>query len=547
MSGKISALVRRLRSSVMAIMVVAGGSASAQVVASAPISSSPAAVSSQLSRIDQVVARGPFRSDWRSLAAYRVPDWYRDAKFGIFIHWGVYSVPAFGSEWYSRNMYVPGEPAFEHQRSVFGPQSTHGYKDFISRFNGSKFDPVAWVELFKRSGARYVVPVAEHCDGFAMYDSSITRWNAARMGPKRDVVGDVAKAARAAGIHFGLSSHRAEHWWWYGQAPAGSDVWNPAYADLYGPAASRTLDGVAASVEPDPNHLEQWLPPSKAFLDDWLARTGEAVERYRPEFVYLDWWVNQPAFAPYLQRLAAYYYDNSSHHGIAPVLAYKEEAFPAGAALFDVERGRLDALRLLPWQTDTSISIKSWGYVENDRYRTADSLVATLVDVVSKNGNLLLNVGPRADGTIPEPEVAVLKQIGEWLAVNGEAIYDTRPWVMFGEGPTRNATGSLKEGDDPRYTPADIRFTTRGRTLYALGLARAADGKMLIRVLYRGTPYAPPVSRVRLLGSGVPVDWNQQADGLHLTLPKAAANPAMPFAIRIEFAAPKGAANYSTK
>jgi len=545
MSGKSADVVRRIRSSFTAMAVVAA-LAVAPAAASPSVSSYPAAVSAQLGRIDRAIARGPFRANWQSLAAYRVPDWYRDAKFGIFIHWGVYSVPAFGTEWYSRNMYVPGDPAFDHHRAVFGPQSTYGYKDFIPRFDGSKFDPSAWIALFKRSGARYVVPVAEHCDGFAMYASDISRWNAARMGPKRDVVGEVARAARAAGLHFGLSSHRAEHWWWYGQAPAGSDVWNREYADLYGPAAPRTLQGVSTSVEPDPNHLEQWLPPSKAFLDDWLARTGEAVEKYRPEFVYLDWWVNQPAFAPYLQRLAAYYYDSSARRGALPVLAYKEEAFPAGTALFDVERGRLDALRLLPWQTDTSISTQSWGYVENDRYRTAESLIATLADVVSKNGNLLLNVGPRADGTIPDQEATVLRHIGDWLSVNGEAIYDTRPWVMFGEGPTRVATGSLKEGGDPAYTPADIRFTARGKTLYAIGLARPADGKMLIRVLYRGNPYAPPLSEVRLLGSGASVSWNQQADGLHIALPKDAANPTMPFALRIAFAAGEGAIDHST-
>jgi alpha-L-fucosidase len=511
-----------------------------------PISTSAAAVQAQLDRIDREIARGPFRPDWQSLAGYRIPDWYRDAKFGIFVHWGVYSVPAFGSEWYSRNMYVPGNPAFTYQRAVYGDQSSHGYKDFIAQFRGEKFDPAAWVALFKRAGARYVVPVAEHCDGFAMYDSAITRWNAAKMGPKRDVVGEVAAATRAAGLHFGLSSHRAEHWWWYGQAPADSDVWNPAYADLYGPAAPRTLAGVDPAAEPDPNHLEQWLPPSKAFLDDWLARTGEAIEKYQPEFVYLDWWINQPAFAPYLQRLAAYYYDDAAQKGFGPVLTYKEEAFAPGTAVFDIERGRLDALRLLPWQTDTSVSVNSWGYVQDDHYRTASSLIATLVDVVSKNGNLLLNVGPKADGTIPAPIVTVLGQMGNWLAVNGEAIYGSRPWVMFGEGPTRNAVGSLQEGGDPRYTPADIRFTTQGSTLYAMGLARPADGQALIRTLYRGNPYAGPVASVRLLGSDAAVRWTQQVDGLHVALPATGGDAAMPYTLRIEFGARSGVAAGAT-
>lgn len=507
--------------------------------AGAQTSTHPEAVASQLSRMDQEVRTGPYKATWRSLAGYKVPEWFRDAKFGIFIHWGVYSVPAFGTEWYSRNMYVPGNAAFTYHRNVYGDQSKAGYKDFIPKFTGAKFDPIAWVALFRKAGARYVVPVAEHCDGFAMYDSAITRWNAAAMGPKRDVVGEIAGATRAAGLHFGLSSHRAEHWWWYGPAPKNSDVFDPAYADLYGPAASRTPPGVDPTIEPDPNHLEQWLPPSKAFLDDWLARSGEAIEKYNPEFVYMDWWINQPAFTPYLQRLAAYYYNAAQRRGAGPVLTYKEEAFPAGSALFDMERGRLDALRLLPWQTDTSISIDSWGFVQDDHFRSADSLIATLVDVVAKNGNLLLNVGPRADGSIPEPAQKILGQIGDWLSVNGEAIYGTRPWLLFGEGPTRNAVGSLKEGADPRYTPADIRFSTKGDTLFAMGLARPSDGAVTIRSLYRGNPYVAPVARVQLLGSTASVAWQQGADGLHVRIPVG--TPATPYALRITFARPASA------
>lgn len=526
-------------SCIMLACALAGGTALAAPAGAQPgISSDPKAAAAQIARMDREVAGGRFKADWSSLANYRVPEWYRDAKFGIFVHWGVYAVPASGSEWYSRNMYVPGHADFVHQRATYGDQSVAGYKDFIPQFRGQRFDPAAWMALFKHAGARYVVPVAEHCDGFSMYGSAINRWNAVAMGPQRDVVGEIAKAARAANLHFGLSSHRAEHWWWYGQAPAGSDVWNPAYADLYGPASPRTLPGSDASAEPDPNHLEQWNPPSKAFLDDWLARTGEVIEKYNPEFVYLDWWINQPAFAPYLQRLAAYYYDSAARRGVGPVLAYKEEAFPAGSALFDIERGRLDALRLLPWQTDTSVSINSWGYVENDKYRTAASLVATLADVVSKNGNLLLNVGPKADGTIPAEAARVLDEIGGWLSVNGEAIYGTRPWVMFGEGPTRNAVGSLKEGGDPTYTPADIRFTTRDGRLYALGLAHPADGAVRIGVLYAGNPYAPPVKAVHLLGSTAPLAWRQEKDGLHVTLPATGAKADMPYALRIEFSPP---------
>ena len=321
----------------------------------------------QLAQVDARVARGPFAASWRSLAAYQVPTWFRDAKFGIFIHWGVFSVPAFNNEWYSRNMYVKGSAPYEYHRAVYGPQAKFGYKDFIPRFTMAKFDPDAWADLFVRAGARYVVPVAEHSDGFAMYDSKFTLWDAARMGPKRDVIAALEKAVRARGLRFGVSSHRAEHWWWYHEGTEyASDVDDPRYAGLYGPAEPMHLPGDDTTGEPDPSHLERWLPPSQPYVDDWLARSTELVDDYHPDFIYFDWWINQPAFAPDLKRMAAYYYDVAAarHQGV--VLTYKLEAFPPGAAVLDIERGKLDALRLLPWQSDTSVSINSWGYVKDD-------------------------------------------------------------------------------------------------------------------------------------------------------------------------------------
>ena len=494
---------------------------------------SNARVKAQLEHAQAEAAGGPFTADWDSLGSYRVPEWFRDAKFGIFVHWGIYSVPAFGNEWYPRNMYIQGSAAFKHHVEAYGPQSKFGYKDFIPEFRAERFDPDAWVDLFARAGARYVVPVAEHCDGFPMYNSGITDWNAAKLGPKRDVVGELAASIRKRGLHFGASSHRAEHWWWYdGGMQFESDVQDQRYSAIYGPAMPRNLPGDDLSQEPDPNHLETWLPPDKAFLDDWLARSTEIVDKYHPDFLYFDWWIGQPAFQPYLKRFAAFYYNQAAQRKQRVVLTYKQNDFPENAAVLDIERGKLDSIRLLPWQTDTSVSIHSWGYVKNDEYRDAKSLIGELVDVVSKNGNLLLNVGPRADGTIPEETQRVLMQIGAWLRVNGEAIYQTRPWLLYGEGPTKVASAAMNT-DRQEFTPQDIRFTTHGDVLYAIALGWPTTGELRIHSLWKGTPYLPgPVCSVRLIGTDTPTPWSQEGDGLHIHLPPRAPDEPV-FAFRI--------------
>jgi alpha-L-fucosidase len=503
--------------------------------ATLPAQDVTAKVQRQLAAVRAEDQRGPFKSDWNSLAAYRTPEWFQDAKFGIFLHWGVYSVPAFGNEWYSRNMYVPGNKAFEHHVATYGPQSKFGYKDFIPMFKAEHFDPNAWVDLFAKAGARYVVPVAEHCDGFAMYDSQFTSWDAAKMGPHRDIVGELATATRARGLRFGASSHRAEHWWWYGLGHTfDSDVNDPRYVGLYGPAAKMALPGaVDDTKEPNPSHFEQWLPPDRAFLEDWLARSTEIVDKYHPEFIYFDWWDGQPEFQPYLQQFAAYYYNRSAQRGEHPVLTYKIEAMPANTATLDIERGKMDALRLLSWQTDTSVSIHSWGYAEHDEYRTSQSLIQQLVDTVSKNGNLLLNVGPKSDGTIPEEAKGVLLQIGDWLKINGEAIYNTRPFSVYGEGPTIAGKGSqTKNSDIQSFTGEDIRFTIpktdspqSPNTLYATALSFPKDGNFTIHTLYAGSPYLPKkICSVDLIGGATNIPFHQQPEALHITLTGATPN-----------------------
>ena len=477
------------------------------LILASPLRGEDAKVAAAVKMAGDVAAQGPFQPSWDSLKAYKVPEWYRDAKFGIFIHWGVYSVPAFDNEWYPRNMYIVGSNVYKHHLATYGPPSKFGYKDFIPMFRAEKFDADQWAELFKRSGAKYVVPVAEHHDGFPMYDSSFTAWSAAKLGPKRDIVGALEKAVRRQGLHFGASSHRAEHWWFYnGGMTFDSDVRDPRTLGLYGPA------------QPDKTQ------PDPAYLDDWLARTTDIVEKYHPDLIWFDWWIEQPVFQPYLQKFAAYYYNRGAEWGQGVAINYKNHSFPEQAAVLDIERGKLAEIRPLFWQTDTSVGEKSWGYIQDEKFRTPDSLVDELADIVSMNGCLLLNIGPRPDGRIPEEVQQILLAMGRWLEVNGEAIYATRPWKVYGEGPTKAVGGSFKDTAGTPYTGEDIRFTTKGDTLYAIALAWPENRRVVIKSLATGSPLTKQeIRRVELLGAKTRLHWTRTTEGLVINLP--AQNP----------------------
>ncbi|GAP08062.1 alpha-L-fucosidase [Anaerolinea thermolimosa] len=473
----------------------------------------------------------PFQPTWESLSTYTVPDWYQDAKFGIFLHWGPYCVPAFGNEWYPRNMYLPGTPEFEHHVQTYGPQSRFGYKDFIPLFKAEHFDAEAWASLFEEAGAKYVVPVAEHHDGFAMYDTSLSRWCAARMGPRRDVLGELAGAVRRRGLVLGVSSHRAEHWWFMnGGRTFDSDVNDPAFADFYGPASP--IDGLAPQPGSGVWKSRDWTPrPHALFLEDWLARCCELVDRYQPQVFWFDWWIEQIVFQPYVQRFAAYYYNRALEWGKGVAINFKNETFPREAAVWDIERGQLSDLRPYFWQTDTSVSKNSWGYVEPQDYKKSSDILQDLVDIVSKNGCMLLNLGPRADGTIPEPEQRILREIGAWLKPHGEAIYGTRPWRLFGEGPTRLEEGHFTDTKRPPYTGADLRFTRRGNVLYVIALVWPGE-ELLARSLTPDRFDASSIQSLTFLPGGEPLTWRQDADGLHVALPQR--NESLMPVVRIE-------------
>ncbi|GAO41904.1 putative glycosidase [Flavihumibacter petaseus NBRC 106054] len=393
-------------------------------------------------------------------------------------------------------MYLQGSDENRHQVATYGPLNKFGYKDFIPKFKAEKFNAAEWVDLFKKAGARYIVPVAEHHDGFAMYKTALSKWNAAEMGPHRDVVGELAEATRKAGLVFGVSSHRIEHWWFMnGGRKFDSDVNDPAYADFYGPARE---EGETMSPE---------------YMNDWLLRCTELVDKYQPQLFWFDWWIEQPALDPWRKNFAAYYYNKGIDWNKGVVINNKyDKAYPEGTTVLDIERGKLAEIRKLPWQTDDAISYKSWGYIPEDSFKSTKYLINNLIDIVSKNGCLLLNIGPRPDGTIPEPAVERLLAIGRWLEVNGAAIYGTRPWKAFGEGPTQVAGGAFSDAKDKPFTAADIRFTTKDGKLYAIALD-VPDKDVVIRSLASGAGNGV-VASVSLLGSGEKINFKQGSQAL---------------------------------
>ncbi len=452
--------------------------------------------------ISNSIAQDKYQATWQSLSKYECPEWYRDAKFGIFIHWGVYSVPAFGSEWYPRQMYQQGTDEFKHHIEKYGAQNKFGYKDFISMFKAEKFDATQWAALFKKAGAKYVVPVAEHHDGFAMYNTSLSKWNAYNMGPRRDIVGELSEAVRKEGLVFGVSSHRIEHWFFFNQGRKfDSDVNDPAYQDFYGPARE----------EKDSLTTE--------YMNDWLLRSTELVNKYHPQLFWFDWWIEQPAMEPYRKSFAAFYYNQGlawNNGGV--VLNYKNKSFPDSAAVLDLERGKLQGIRSLAWQTDDAVGFKSWGFIDGEKYKSPQYVVDELTDIVSKNGNLLLNIGPKSDGTIPEEQQQLLLSIGKWLGINGEAIYGTRPWKIFGEGPTENIGGSFIDGKVKDFTAMDIRFTTKGDALYAITLAVPKEDVIIKSLSLKAGNGV--VSGVELVGSNQKIIWAQKANGLNIKVSK---------------------------
>ncbi len=444
-----------------------------------------------LQNIDEVIEKGEYKDTWESLSAYRVPDWYADSKFGIFIHWGVYSVPAFGNEWYSRNMYIQGSEEYEHHLKTYGAHKDFGYKDFIPLFKAEKFSADEWLDLFQSAGAQYIVPVAAY-----------------EMGPRRDIVGELSEAAKKRGIINGASSHRAEHWFFMGHGREfESDITDSEkYGDFYYPAM------------PEPSDLQDLFSspePSQEYLEDWLVRCCEIVDRFQPRIVYFDWWIQHSAVKPYLRKFAAYYYNRAGEWG-GGVINYKHDAFMFGTAVVDIERGQFADVKPFIWQTDTAIAKNSWCYTENNSYKKPGAIICDLIDIVSKNGRLLLNVGPKADGTFSDEDRSILMEIGRWLRTNKEAVYGAKVWRQSSEGPTRIQEGQFTDNEDRNYTEKDIRFTVNHGCLYAAVMKYPADGSVTIESLGKLSQFCGMIRDVSVLGFDERPAFSRDDKGLHI-------------------------------
>jgi alpha-L-fucosidase len=502
---------------------------------------------SHVSEQNQPMQTGKFEPTWDSLKAYQVPTWFQDAKFGIWAHWGAQCQPEDG-DWYARNMYVEGSKQYKDHLRVYGPPSKSGFKDIINQWKAENWDPQKLVALYKRAGAQYFFALANHHDNFDNYDSTYQPWNSVKLGPKKDLIAGWAKAARDNGLKFGVSVHAAHAWSWYEVAQG---------ADKKGPLAGVPYDGKLTKadgagqwwdgLDPQDLYAQNHVPgeklewdwnaskgssiPDAAYCQKFYDRTIDLINKYDPDMVYFD----DTALPLYPisdagLKIAAHLYNKSmkEHDGQLQAVLFGKVLSPEQrkCMVWDIERGASNTIEPQPWQTDTCIG--DWHYsrsiFDHHRYKSTRTVVQTLVDIVSKNGNLLLNIPVRGDGTIDSDEQAVVEGIGRWMDVNREAIFSTRPWKIFGEGPASDGAPikaqGFNEGKGKPFTAADVRFTARGDTIYAMAMgwptktltikSLGTDAKLLDK----------PIKSIELLGSQEPVKWSQGGDGVKIEPPQ---------------------------
>jgi len=464
------------------------------------------------------IGNGPYEPGWESLSMHQTPRWLKDGKFGIYTHFGIYCYTATSSNatWNSHIAYLrPNHKEAKEFYERFGKITPEfGYKDLIPYFKAEKFDAKEWAQLFKKAGAKFAGPVAEHHDGFAMWDTKWSKWNAANMGPKRDVVGELEKAIKAEGMKFVTAFHHAANWDFFTVWDKSTDAGNPEYADLYGQPHERG---------------EPYI--DEDFHQEWYGKLIEVVDKYGPDFVWFDYGLDRIR-EDYVKDFVAYYYNKASALDKEVIISYKGHDLPLGVGLLDYELGQEAYLTHYEWITDSSIDDQgAWGYIPNLNYKSVNRLVDNLVDRVSKNGYLLMNVGPKHDGTIPDGAKKGLLGMGEWLAINGEAIYGTRAWTKYGEGPTN--VGRKGRGDssfneaDLNYTGEDIRFTVKGDNLYAVVLDWPGEEVLIKSITAKSVwdvegynLYPGEIQSITMLGDGKELDWKlEKGKGLTIKTP----------------------------
>ena len=464
----------------------------------------------QAETADLPVAAGPFQPTMDSLKQYACPEWFRDAKFGIWAHWGPQAVPMDG-DWYARGMYEPGNKHYAYQVAHYGHPSKVGYKDIIPLWKAEKWDPERLMELYKKAGAKYFVSMGSHHDNFFLWNSPLHKWNSVNMGPHRDVVGEWQKAARKCGLRFGVSEHLGASFTWFQSSHR---------ADKDGPLAGVPYDGANPEWQ-DLYHFPAepgdtgWYSNNPKWQRQWYAEIKELVDNYHPDLLYSDGGVpfgNEVG----MSMIAHYYNSNANQHGGTCEAIYNCKQKSEGRWVEDLERGIMPKIDPYPWQTDTSIG--DWFYDRNWKFRPVSWVIHMLVDNVSKNGNLLLNIVQRPDGSL-DPEVEqMLEQLATWNAIHGEAIFGTRPWTVYGESTVKVKGGSFKE--DFKYNASEIRFTTKGPTLYAIALGWPADHQLVVRSLAKpANQNVNHITSIKLLGSDADIKWHQGPDGLVVTLP----------------------------
>jgi len=418
-----------------------------------------------------------YEPNWESLRRNQTPQWLQAGKFGIYTHWGPYAVHAYGENttWYSFAMYQdPEGEARQHFEKTFGELSPDfGYKDLIPLFTAENFDADEWADLFAKSGAKFAGPVAEHHDGFAMWDTKWSEWNAANMGPKRDIVGELEKAIKKRDMKFVTAFHHAANWFFFPVSDPQYDAGDPQYAGLYG----------------QPH--EPGTMRNQEFIDEWYGKIIEVIDNYSPDFIWFDFALDALPEG-YVKDFLAYYYNHAADANKEVVVTYKGHDIIPGAGVRDLELGQEPDITYHDWITDTSVDDRgAWGWANDLTFKSTNRLIDNLIDRVSKNGYLLLNVGPKPDGTIPDGAKKVLLEMGDWLETNGESIYNTTPWFIAGEGPINLGVASdigFNESDVV-YTPEDIRFTVNDNNLYAIFLDWPGE-KALIQTIRATGPDA---------------------------------------------------------